>query len=540
MAGDCAGDFYGKFHALQTFAGHPLRPHFLGDADGCLARGFRFFTVSARYQIQQGHWQPDVYFGLCAPRHCDEGHVEVSLAPAYLDFLLRFEGFTGQLFDLEVEASDFSLRWPSAHWLWLLLPVAFGTACDLVSLGPGKDLGLRHQISRLFQLPLQGHLEAVSALRAVGTLAILGYHVFFLKRDLAKVASMPWFARRLQHLCILYSSVFSAISVFLMNRSFEEQRRPGGGARAWLRWGVARLWRKALRQVPALLLAYAMFHQGLLLLPLDVAARSSLEGKKRLCSSFEDSFTPECWNTFANWAILRDAQLDVTMAVLLVFRGIVGDLLGLALTGALLAVALQSILQEDLGDENLLWSLPYRRLPETLSTMIMATWLPSLRFPGSWTLALAVGLVVLTVQSDWLVSSQDEVATVQLDGRKRAIDMQARLMLAFGWAPLGASVLLVANAESTMLKVMAGHWLWGTIGSQLSLPMLLVHNVLFVVIEGAALPGPSWDYPFSYMIFFSLLLVVLCASWLLSAMLQLLFLGPVQELLWRPMAWADE
>ena len=25
-----AGDFYGKFHALQTFAGHPLRPHFLG------------------------------------------------------------------------------------------------------------------------------------------------------------------------------------------------------------------------------------------------------------------------------------------------------------------------------------------------------------------------------------------------------------------------------------------------------------------------------------------------------------------------------
>ncbi|CAE7217470.1 unnamed protein product [Symbiodinium sp. KB8] len=30
MPGDCAGDFYGKFHALQTFAGHPLRPHFLG------------------------------------------------------------------------------------------------------------------------------------------------------------------------------------------------------------------------------------------------------------------------------------------------------------------------------------------------------------------------------------------------------------------------------------------------------------------------------------------------------------------------------
>ena len=49
-------------------------------------------------------------------------------------------------------------------------------------------------------------------------------------------------------------------------------------------------------------------------------------------------FTVECWNTFANWGILRDFQLDAAVCAVLVVWGVLGDALGSAATLAALAV----------------------------------------------------------------------------------------------------------------------------------------------------------------------------------------------------------
>ena len=99
-------DFGATFHALQTFSGHPLRPHFHGDADSCRSRGFRYFTAAASYTYDGQGWLPEVFFGLCAPASCNAGHVEVSLAPIYLSLIFESQGMSNRFANLKVEAVE--------------------------------------------------------------------------------------------------------------------------------------------------------------------------------------------------------------------------------------------------------------------------------------------------------------------------------------------------------------------------------------------------------------------------------------------------
>jgi len=548
--GDCAGEYFSTFHALQTFSGHPLRPHFLGDADGCRLRGFRYFTVAAEYTHDGAQWHPEVFFGLCAPSVCEEGHVEVSLAPFYLQLLFSTQGVNPQFSDLRVQAAELGpLRLPPARWallsVALLGVVGAATAMDHRRVNDDahwivRSLSVWRHAAALWT-PGPDRLPSVSFARSVATIAVVAYHVFFLKRGLRSVAGMPLLARRVQHVCLLNTSVFSAMSSWLLYRSFRDARaRCGRRPAAWAAWAAARLARKAVRQVPALLAAFCVYHIILHGFPQELHARQTYQAKRELCADFRQLVSPECWNTFANWGVLRDLQLDAALAALLACWGILGDTLGAGGATALLAVLVRALLRDELRHENLLWSFWYRRLPEALLALLAAATLApfaaALR-SRPWTVLLtAVAFAALTAEADWRSSQGVEEAMIA--GVRQDPPIAARCICAVGFLPLSVAVLLaLALEDAPWLRCCARHWFLGPLGDRLSLSILLGHNVIFQLVEGWIIVGPNWDYPFSWALWMSGLAAVLFVSWVFAAMAHLLFLGPAVELVQPVVAW---
>merc|ERR1711933_127117 len=100
-------------------------------------------------------------------------------------------------------------------------------------------------------------------------------------------------------------------------------------------------------------------------------------------------------------------------------------------------------------------------------------------------------------------------------------------MCLVGYLPLTLATILVLPADSQHLRDIARHgWLWSSLGDRLSLPILLVHNSVCVLVEGVVFPGPSWDYPFSWFLWAACLLAVLVASWISAFLAHGVVLGP--------------
>ena len=247
----CAAEYNNIFYALASLSGHPLRPRFLGDVEGCRRRGFRYFTVRAVYGYDGGSL-PEMFFGLCTPMPCTVAHVESHLAPLYLYNIFENEGVRTDFSKLDVTAKD-------------LLEMPSWAAPLSVAVGVLETVAYR-TTSRI-----PDRLPAVICLRGAATVAMCLYHAFYFQRDFRFVMDMPYFARRVQHACILHTSVFSAMSVGLLYRSFVVERRLKDGksrVHSWCAWAAVRLIRKVVRQGPAILLAYLAYHQLLRVLSL--------------------------------------------------------------------------------------------------------------------------------------------------------------------------------------------------------------------------------------------------------------------------------
>lgn len=541
MEADCNSDFESTFHALQTFSGHPLRPEFLGDADGCLARGFRFFTVAADFTYDTVVWQPGLYFGFCAPSSCYEGNVEVSLAPIYLSLVFASQDVSNSFANLRVQAKEYGPAiWPPELLIWLcilLMLTLVATVDDAAT--SGKKPGFLRMRLRIFSLPRRvaalrvrgrDRLPAVVVVRAVATCAVVLYHVFFLKRHLRSVNGNPWLAKQVQHVCLLNTSVFSAMSCWLSHRSFSGAReRLGRSPGRWIRWAAIRVVHKVMRQTPALSFAFYAYHVALQYVPLELRSGQTYEARRRLCADVGSLLTPDCWNTFANWGILRDFQLDICVVVWMVVWGICGDALGVGGLVALVAFTLRGLLTDTLRGVNLLWSLEYRRLPEALLALIACAAMPTCPTgkPGV-ILLVASAMALFTVCLDWAVTNTNGDA--QLLGLQLEPTAAARLTCTFGFLPLLVAAMLVLRLDCTCLRQFSSHWFWGSLGDQLSLPVILLHNVVFQWVEGYILVGPNWDYPFSWALLISLFVCILLATWVLAAICHVFLLGPCSDL----------
>merc|ERR1712061_899996 len=105
----------------------------------------------------------------------------------------------------------------------------------------------------------------------------------------------------------------------------------------------------------------------------------------------------------------------------------------------------------------------------------------------------------------------------------------ARWTCMFGFLPLTVGILLVLPLDTRWLRCCSTHWFWGSLGDQLSLPVLLGHNFVFQFFEGVLIVGPNWDYPFSWALWLMVSNFVLLVLWAVAVIGYLLVLGPCAE-----------